>query len=67
MRDVVPVLTRMNVLFQSNLPLPHLLFPRISTAKATLINLVGTGGGGARTELIPVEAVDRNTSFEAYA
>ncbi len=65
LHDVIPVLTRMNVLFQSTLPLPHLLYPRISTAKATLVNMVGTGG--ARTEMTPVEAVDGNTSFGAYA
>ncbi len=39
LQDVLPVLTGMNVLFQSNLPLPHLLYPRISSAKAALINM----------------------------
>jgi hypothetical protein len=29
MHDVLPVLTRMNIRFQSTLPLPHLLFPKL--------------------------------------
>ncbi len=33
LQDVLPVHTGMNVLFQSNLPLPHLLYPRISSAR----------------------------------
>ena len=65
MHDVLPVLRRMNILFQSSLPLPHLLFAKISSAKTTLINMVGTGG--ARTNLISLESVDVNTSFGAYA
>ncbi len=31
--DVFPVLTGMNVLFQSTLPLPHLLYDRVMAAK----------------------------------
>ena len=65
MHDVLPVLTRMNVLFQSSLPLPHLLYPKISTAKSTLINMVGTGG--TRTELLPLASVNVDTAFGAYA
>ena len=65
LQDVLPVLTGMNVLFQSSLPLPHLLYPRISSAKATLINMVGTGA--TRVELIPLASVDKNTSFGAFA
>ena len=65
MHDVLPVLTRMNILFQSSLPLPHLLFAKISSAKTTLISMVGTRG--AQTNLIPLEPVDVNTSFGAYA
>ena len=38
LQDVLPVLTCMNILFQSSLPLPHLLYPRIVEAKATLAN-----------------------------
>ncbi len=42
LQDVIPILTRMNILFQSSLPLPHLLlvYSRICSAKATLINMV---------------------------
>ena len=65
MHDVLPVLTRMNVLFQSSLPLPHLLHQKITTAKATLINMVGDRA--TRTELLPLESVNVDTSFGAYA
>lgn len=65
MHDVLPVLTRMNVLFQSSLPLPHLLYPKIIIAKSTLINMVGTGG--TRTELLPLASVNVDTAFGAYA
>jgi hypothetical protein len=64
--DVLPVLTGMNVLFQASLPLPHLLYPKISSAKQTLIGMVGTGNV-LRTEIMPVEAVNEETSFGAYA
>jgi hypothetical protein len=68
LQDVIPVLTGMNILFQSNLPLPHLLHSEISSAKATLINMVGTAGAArTRTELLPIGEVDTNTSFGAYA
>ena len=62
--DVLPVLTDMNVLFQSSLPLPHLLYPRISAAKNTLVNMVGEGG--ARSELMLVTLVDKDTKFGAF-
>ena len=65
LQDVLPVLTGMNVLFQSSLPLPHLLYPRISSAKATLINMVGNGA--ARVDLIPLASVNIHTSFGAFA
>jgi hypothetical protein len=68
MHDVLPALTRMNVLFQSSLPLPHLLYPKIITAKSTLIkNMVGTGGTSTRTELLPLASVNVDTAFGAYA
>ena len=63
--DVLPVLTSMNVLFQSRLPLPHLLYPRIRAAKSTLINMVGVGA--VRTELIDAVLVDKDTKFGAFA
>jgi hypothetical protein len=66
--DVIPVLMGMNILFQSNLPLPHLLYPKIQSAKSTLMNMVNTGETGrTRTELLPLELVDENTKFGAYA
>ncbi len=64
MQDVLPLLTVLNVLFQASKPLPHLLFTRITSAKAALINMVGTGP--VRTEIIPIASVDRDTSFGAY-
>ncbi len=65
MHDVLPVLNHINVLFQSSLSLPHLLYPKIITAKSTLINMVGTGG--TRTELLPLASVNVDTAFGAYA
>jgi hypothetical protein len=65
MHDVLPILTRMNILFQSSLPLPHLLYQKITTAKDTLINMVGDRG--IRTELLPIESVNVDTSFGACA
>ncbi len=62
--DVLPVLTDTNVLFQSSLPLPHLLYPRISAAKNTLINMVGQGG--VRTELMLVTLIDKDTEFGTF-
>jgi hypothetical protein len=62
--DVIPVLTGMNILFQSTLPLPHLLYPRIESAKSPLINMVGTGT--TRTVLLRRELVDKDTKFGAY-
>jgi hypothetical protein len=57
----------MNVLFQSRLPLPQLLYPRISAAKSTLINMVGVGEVRTRTELIDGLLVDKDTKFGAFA
>ncbi len=62
--DVV-LLTGMNVLLQASLPLPHLLFPKISSAKQALIGMVGTGNV-LRTKIMPVEAVNEDTSFGAF-
>jgi hypothetical protein len=67
MHDVLPVLTRMNILFQSSLPLPYLLYQKITTAKATLIIMVGDRDRGVRTELFPLESVNVDASFGAYA
>jgi hypothetical protein len=65
LQDVLPVLTGLNVLFQSRLPLPHILYAQISQAKAKLMHMVGEGG--TRNALIPLNAVDVNTKFGAYA
>ncbi len=46
------------------LPMPHILYTKINSAKATLINMVGSGG--TRAELIPLASVVVNTSFGAY-
>ncbi len=46
----------------------HLLHSEKSSAKTTLINMVGTAGAArTRTELLPIGEVDVNTSFNAYA
>jgi hypothetical protein len=64
LKDVLPVLTGMNILLQSTSSLPLSQF-RISSAKATLINMVGTGV--TRVELIPLASVDIHTLFGAFA
>ena len=56
MQDVLPVLTGLNVLFQSSKPLPYLLFSKISSAKSALI-----------TQPIPIASVDIDTSLGAFA
>ncbi len=63
--DVLPVLTGMNVLFQSTLPLPHLLYDRVMAAKNVLISMVGQGP--ARTALTGVEEINLYTPFGAFA
>ena len=65
LQDVLPAITGMNILFQSKLPLPHLLYGRVTTAKSILINMVVQGG--TRVSLIPLEDVALNTRFGAFA
>jgi hypothetical protein len=65
LQDVLPVITGMNILFQSKLPLPHLLYGRVTTAKSILINMIGQGG--TRGSLISFEEVDLSTRFGAFA
>lgn len=55
----------MNVLFQSSLPLPHLLYKKITAAKSTLVNMVGTGA--TRIALLGIEEINVNTSFGAFS
>jgi hypothetical protein len=66
LQDVLPILTGLNVLFQSTLPLPHLLYRHIVAAKSTLINMVGPRGASRET-LIPIDSVKNDTLFGAYA
>ena len=66
LQDVLPVLTGLNVLFQSTLPLPHLLYRHIVAARSTLINMVGPRGA-SRDTLIPIDLVKHDTLFGAYA
>ncbi len=61
------MLTGLNVLFQSTLPLPHILYAQINQAKAKLIHMVGEGGTRNALTSIPLHAVDVNTKFGAYA
>ncbi len=56
--DLLPIVNGMNVLFQASLPLPHLIYPKISAAKHKLINMVGTGN--VRTALMSVETVSHD-------
>jgi hypothetical protein len=65
LQDVLPVLTGLNVLFPSTLPLPLSIYLQISQAKTKLINMVGEGG--TRTELISIDEINVNTTFGAYA
>ena len=41
LEDVIPILTNMNILFQSSLPLPHLLFDKVESAKRALCLICG--------------------------
>ena len=66
LQDVLPVLTSLNVLFQTAQPLPHLLYRCIVAAKRTLIRMVGTRGE-VREGLIPLDSVQHDTPFGAYA
>jgi hypothetical protein len=65
-QDVLPILIGLNVLFQSTLPLPHLLYRHIVAAKSTLINVVGPRGT-SRDTFIPIDSVTHDTLFGAYA
>ena len=65
LKDILPVLTAMNCLFQSSLPLPHLLYDKVQSAKQTFINMVGRGAG--RQALAPLAEVTRETPFGAFA
>jgi hypothetical protein len=66
LQDVLPVLTTLNVLFQSAKPLPHLLHRYIVAAKRTLIEMVGTRCA-ERQGLMPLASIKHDTSFGAYA
>ena len=66
LQDVLPVLTTLNVLFQSAKPLPHLLHRHIVAAKRTLVEMVGTRCA-EREGLMPLESIKHDTPFGAYA
>ena len=65
LKDVLPVLTIMNCLFQSSLPLPHLLYDKVKSAKQTYINMVGRRE--RRDSLMPLDEVSWETPFGAFA
>lgn len=64
LEDVIPILTNMNVLFQSSLPLPHLLYDKVESAKASLCLMCGQNPVDD-----PVQAKDvrHDTLFGAFA
>jgi hypothetical protein len=58
--DVIPILTRMNVLFQATLPLPYLLYEKVEGAKAELRFMVGQE---PRDEMMGTAEMDFDTCF----
>ena len=58
--DVIPILTRMNILFQATLPLPHLLYEKVSGAKNEIRLMIGQE---PRDKLIPDHEVNAETRF----
>jgi len=58
--DVIPVLTRMNVLFQATLPLPHLLYEKVEGAKRELRFMVGQV---PRDDMMSTAEMDAETRF----
>ena len=65
LKGVLPVLTTTNVLFQSTLPLPHLLYDKIASAKHTYTNMVGRGA--TRRNLMRKREIMHDTPFGAFA
>ncbi len=60
LEDTLPILNRMNVLFQATLPLPHLLFERVETAKDEMRFMVGQE---PRDDLFSESLVSADTPF----
>ena len=58
--DTIPILTRMNVLFQATLPLPHLLYEKVDGAKSQLRLMIGQE---PRDDMIPEAELDKDTRF----
>ena len=58
--DVIPILTRMNVLFQATLPLPHLLYEKVEGAKDPLRFMVGQA---PRDDVMSTADLDAETPF----
>ena len=55
----------MNCLFQSTLPLPHLLHDKVESAKQTFVSMIGRGE--LRQALLPLAEVTWETPFGAFA
>jgi len=64
LEDVLPVLTNMNCLFQSDLPIPHLLYDKVQSAKAEIRIMCGQT---PRDDVMPPREVTDRTPFGAFA
>jgi hypothetical protein len=64
LEDTLPILTNMNCLFQSDLPIPHLLYDKVQTAKAELRLMCGQT---PRDEVMPTNEVQWTTPLGAFA
>ena len=64
LEDVIPILTSMNLLFQASLPLPHLLFDSVESAKAAMRTMCGQT---PRDDIMPNNEVGEDTLFGAFA
>ena len=64
LEDLLPILTDMNCLFQSDLPVPHLLYDKVQTAKAQLKLMCGQT---PREHVMSAAEVNWDTPFGAFA
>ena len=58
--DIIPILTRMNVLFQATLPLPHLLYEKVQGAKDEIKFMFGQE---PRDDILSTADLDADTRF----
>jgi hypothetical protein len=58
--SIIPMLTRMNVLFQATLPLPHLLYEKVQGAKDEIKFMFGQE---PRDDILPPADLDADTRF----